>query len=347
MTKDELEALAARIAELLARQGWVPGPVRPEPPPGNLPAWSGAAQQLSDIAPTLGRKTNSGRHRPAYDAIVAASRAAAAGRGPSPLPGGNGAGINAAAAGRTVKVAISNRHMHITQADFEKLFGAGKQPVPERPISQPGQFAAMEKVRVVGPKGAIEGIRIVGPARKATQVELSAADCWAIGLDAPIRHSGATAGSAAVRLEGPSGSVALGEGAIIAARHIHVNPADAGRLGVADGDRVSVVLGSTERRVTLHDVLIRSGSAHATEMHLDTDEAHAFGVKTGDLAALTGRPQQPRTGARSSGARPLLTERGVDAVAAGGETLSDRSPYRLTPLARDRAKALGIWREEK
>ena len=351
MTKEELEALAARIADLLARQGWVPGPDRPErrspPTHGTPPAWSGAAQQLSDIAPTPGRKTNSGRHRPAYDAIVAASRAAAAGRGPAPLPGGNGAVVSAATAGRTVKVGISNRHMHITPADFEKLFGAGKQPTPERPISQPGQFAAVERVRVVGPKGAIEGIRIVGPTRKTTQVELSTADCRAMGLDAPVRHSGATAGSAAVRLEGPVGSVALREGTIIAARHIHVSSADAGRLGVADGDRVSVMLGPTERRVTLHDVLIRSGGTHATEMHLDTDEAHAFGVKTGDLATLTGRAQGPRTRAGRGGPRPLLTERDVDRVAATGETLSDRSPYRLTPLARDRAKALGIWREEK
>ncbi|MSR07368.1 MAG: phosphate propanoyltransferase [Gemmatimonadetes bacterium] len=242
-------------------------------------------------------------------------------------------------------MAISNRHIHIAQADFEKLFGAGKRPAPERPISQPGQFAALEKVKVVGPKGSIEGVRIVGPTRKATQVELSAADCRQIGLEAPVRHSGATAGSAGITLEGPQGSVTLPEGAIVAARHIHVGPPEAGRLGVTDGDRVSVVLGPMDRRVTLHDVLIRSGGSHATEMHLDTDEAHAFGVKTGDVAALAGRPSRFRARA-PRGARPLLTERGVDGVAARGETLSEKAPYRLTPLARDRAKALGIWREE-
>jgi len=279
--------------------------------------------------------------------VVVAARAAAAGRGPSPLPGGKQAAPSAAASGRTVKIAISNRHIHITQADFEKLFGAGKQPAPERPISQPGQFAALEKVKVVGPKGAIDGVRIVGPTRKATQIELSAADCRQIGLEAPVRHSGVTAGSAAITLEGPQGTVTLPEGAIVAARHIHVGPPDAARLGLADGDRVTVVLGPHERRVTLHDVLIRSGNSHTTEMHLDTDEAHAFGVKTGDIAALEGRPQRQGKRARPAGHRPLLTERGVDHVASRGETLSNQSPYRLTPLARDRAMALGIWREEK
>jgi len=351
VTKQELEALAARIADLLSRNGWVPAPIRPEPPgppaPGHLPAYAGAAQSLSDVAPVVGRKTASGRHRPAYDALTAARSAAAAGRGPAPLPGGRQSTLAGQSSGRTVKVGISNRHLHITQADFERLFGAGKQPAPERPISQPGQFAALERVKVVGPGGVLEGIRIVGPTRKATQVELSAADCRHLGLDAPVRHSGSTAGSAPIRLEGPAGSVTLAEGAIIAARHIHVSPADSARLGVADGDRVTVVLGPAERRVTLHDVLIRSGAAHATEMHLDTDEAHAFGVKTGDAAAITGRPTRARTIPRGGrGSRPLLTERGVDGVATRGETLSEKSPYRLTPLARDRAKALGIWREE-
>ncbi len=353
MTREEMEALAARIAEILSRQGWVPGPVRPEPPgppsPGQLPAYAGAAQQLSDIAPVPGRRTPSGRHRPAYDALVAAARAAAAGRGPSPLPGGRPDSSPGAGGSRSVKIAISNHHIHITRGDFETLFGAGKQPTPDRPISQPGQFAAAERLRVVGPRGSVDGVRIVGPVRSTTQVELSGTDCRAIGLDAPVRHSGATSGSAGVRLEGPAGSLALAEGTIVAARHIHVSAEDAAGLGVADGERVSVVLGPPERRVTLHDVLIRSGGTHATEMHLDTDEAAAFGVKTGDVATLAGRPRRPGTrrgGGGGGGARPLLTERGVDQAAARGETLSPRSAYRLTPLARDRAKALGIWRED-
>ncbi|MBI4421396.1 MAG: phosphate propanoyltransferase [Gemmatimonadetes bacterium] len=262
------------------------------------------------------------------------------------MPGGKNAAASPAASGRTVPIGISNRHIHITQPDVERLFGAGKQLTPERPITQPGQFAAAERVRVVGPKGAIDRVRIVGPVRKATQVELSANDCRAIGLSAPVRHSGLIAGSAGITLEGGSGSLKLAEGAIIAARHMHVSATDAPRLGVADGDRVTVVLGPADRRSTLHDVLVRSGAGHATELHLDTDEAHAYGVKTGDVATLVGRPRKV-TGRKSTGdgRRPLITERDVDRVAARGETLTDSGPYRVTPAARDRARALGIWRE--
>jgi hypothetical protein len=154
-------------------------------------------------------------------------------------------------------------------------------------------------------------------------------------------------GSSPIRLEGPSGAVTLNEGAIVAARHIHVSTADAARLGVADGDRVTVALGPAERRVTLPDVLVRSGGSHATEMHLDTDEASAFAIKPGDHAALIGRPRRDVPRRRPPGLRPLLTERDVDQVAARGEMLSDRGPYRLTPLARDRARALGVWREDR
>jgi len=349
MTPEEIRAVAARIAErVAARRDWVPAPVRPEPPgrpsPGQLPAWAGAAQTLSDVAPVPGRKTPSGRHRPAYDALTAAWRAAAAGRGPAPLPGGPAAApAERAAGGRTVAIGVSNRHVHITQADVERLFGTGASLVPERPITQPAQFAARERVRVVGPKGAIDAVRIVGPVRDATQVELSASDCRTLGLDAPVRHSGSIAGSAPVRLEGPAAAVDLAEGAIVAARHLHVSPNDAARWGLADGDHVTIVLGAGERRTTLHDVLIRSGKAHATEIHLDLDEASALGVGTGERASIVGRPTRRPARAARAGARRLITERDVAAIGARGESLGARGPYLLTPAAIDRAKALGLW----
>ncbi len=350
MTPEEVQALATRIAELLAERGWLPEPVRPQPPgrptAGALPSWAGAAQQLSDVAPVPGRKTRSGRHRPAYDAITAAARGAAAGRAASPMPGGSERTVESIIAGRSVPIGVSNRHIHVSPEDFEQLCGAGKQPTPEHPIRQPGQFAARERIRVVGPKGAIDAVRIVGPARATTQVELAAGDCRAIGIEAPIRGSGHTTGSAAVRLEGPIGSLELSEGAIVPARHLHLAPADAARLGFADGDRVTVALGHGDRRGTLPDVLVRTGEKHATELHVDTDEALAFGVSTGDTASIVGRPRPKRaTAGRSS--RPLVTERDVSRLAAGGETLCDAGPYLVTPAARDRAKALGIWRDAR
>ncbi len=340
MTPEEMHDLAARIADRLKRPPgpWVPGPVRPEPPgpptAGQLPPWAGSAQALSDVAPVPGRKTHSGAHRPAYDAITAAWRGAAAGRGPSPMPGGKRTIQERAASGKTVTIGISNRHVHITQEHFELLFGQGKNLTPDRPITQPGQFAARERVRVVGPKGAVDGVRIVGPTRGATQVELSASDCRRAGLEAPLRHSGSISGSASVRLDGPAGSVDLPEGAIIAARHLHVSPVDAARLGLTDGDRVTVVVGRGDRFTTLHDVLVRAGPRHATELHLDADEASAFGVRTGDVASIVGRGER-KAPQRTTGPRRLLSE-----------TLSASGPYLITPAARDRAKALGIWQDE-
>lgn len=346
MSPEEVQQLAERIARVIAQRGWVPAPVRPAPPggptPGQLPSWAGAAQVLGDVAP--GRRGPATGRRPAYDALTAAVRGAAAGRAPSPLPGGGGGGSRTPAeTSRTVPLAVSNRHIHITQADFEQLFGTGKRPTPERPISQPGQFAAAEKVKVVGPRGTIDGVRIVGPTRSATQVELSASDCRKLGVDAPVRNSGAVEGSAAVGLEGPAGKLDLKQGAIIAARHMHLSPKDAERLGLAGGDRVTVVLGGGDRSATLEGVLVRAGDKHATEIHIDTDEASAFRVQDGDRAAVVGRTSQSST--RQRQANLLVTERDVSAIAAKGGFLSSSSGYVITPSARDRAKALGIWRD--
>jgi putative phosphotransacetylase len=358
MTKDELDRLSEKIASQLAsaagsgRRGWLPPPVRPEPPggptPGALPAWSGAAQTLPDVAP-IRRPVGTPRHRPEYPALVAAARQAAAGRGPTPLPAGSKAGAGRAATRRTtreVPIGVSNRHLHVSERDFGTLFGAGRAPTPRRPITQPGQYAAAEAVTVVGPAGRIEGVRVVGPARSQTQLELSPADCRVLGVAAPVALSGRLEGSAGgVTLEGPSGAVALGSGVIVAQRHLHVAPGDAKHLGVADGDRVAVECGPAGRRVTLHDVLVRMGPSHATEVHLDTDEANAAQVKSGDRALIvavarggSGRPPRAR--------RPLITERDVAQIASRGETVAVGGPWLLTPAARDRAKALGIWREE-
>jgi putative phosphotransacetylase len=277
--------------------------------------------------------------------MVKAARAAAAGRGPSPLPSGSGAGAERSKTQRTtreVPIGVSNRHLHLSRTDFETLFGKGKTPSVMRPITQPGQFAAGEAVRVVGPKGAIEGVRIVGPARGETQLELSPADCRTIGVTAPVTLSGRLEQSAGgVTLEGPSGKVALQRGVIVAQRHLHVAPEDGRRLGVADGDTVAVECGPAGRRVTLHEVRVRLGPSHATELHLDTDEANAAQVKTGDVAVIVARSGPPAAGRR----RPLLTERDVAMLASRGETVTPYGPYLVTPAARDRARALGIWRD--
>jgi len=348
VTKDEVAKLIELVAGRLnaGRGTWLPTPTRPEPPgdptPGNLPTWAGAAQSLTDIAP-LRREAGFPKHRPEYAAIVAASRQAAAARGPSPLPSGSSAGAARTATQRTpreVSIGVSNRHVHLSQRDFEVLFGKGKALSVQRIISQPGQFAAAESVTAVGPKGKLESVRIVGPARGATQLEVSPADGKALGIDAPVSVSGKLEKSAGgVTLEGPAGKVTLSGGVIVAQRHLHVATADGRKLGVADGDKVAIECGPAGRRATLHDVIVRLGPSHKTELHLDLDEANAAGVKTGDKALIVAR-----SGAASAGKkRPLMTERDVAALAARGEKISPRGPYLLTPAARDRAKALGIW----
>jgi putative phosphotransacetylase len=348
MTKDEVAKLIELVAgRLKAERGtWLPTPTRPEPPgdptPGNLPTWSGAAQLLTDVAP-LRRPAGLPKHRPDYAAIVVASRQAAASRGPSPLPSGSAAGAHRAATQRTsraVSIGVSNRHVHLSQRDFEALFGTGKPLSVRRMISQPGQFAAVETVTAVGSKGKLEGVRIVGPARGASQLELSPADCRTLGIDAPVSVSGKLERSAGgVTLEGPAGKVMLSGGVIVAQRHLHVATADGRKLGVADGDKVAIECGPGGRRATLHDVIVRLGPSHMTELHLDLDEANAVGVKTGDTALIVARSSAPAAGKK----RPLMTERGVAALAARGEKVSPHGPYLLTPAARDRAKALGIW----
>lgn len=187
----------------------------------------------------------------------------------------------------TLPIGVSNRHLHLSPADVSRLLGPGATLTLDRAITQPGQFAARERIDVIGPKGRIDGMRIVGPARTATQVELALSDCRTLGVAAHLANSGHLAGSSGgVTLEGPRGAVRLDAGVIVAARHLHCGPDDARRLGLADGDWIRIACGTGSRRVTFDDLLVRAGATHATEVHLDSDEAFAAAVRTGDLAEL-------------------------------------------------------------
>ncbi|HKV72162.1 MAG TPA: phosphate propanoyltransferase [Gemmatimonadales bacterium] len=189
--------------------------------------------------------------------------------------------------GATVPIGVSNRHLHLSPADVSRLLGEGKSLTVDRMITQPGQFAATERIDVVGPKGTLARMRVVGPARTATQVELALTDARTLGVAAHLANSGRLAGSTGgVTLVGPAGSVSLSSGVIIAARHLHCGPGDATRLGVADGDWIDVVCGTGSRQVIFEGLLVRAGPAHVTEVHLDTDEAAAAGVSTGDQARI-------------------------------------------------------------
>ncbi len=184
-----------------------------------------------------------------------------------------------------VPIGVSARHIHLTQSDVEKLFGPGYQLTKKKDLMG-GQWAACEQCTIVGLKlRAIENVRILGPVRGASQIEISATDARTLGINAPLRQSGDTKGSAPIALVGPKGALYLEEGCIVAARHIHMTPTDALRAGVKDGDFVSVRMGS-DRGAVLDNVKIRVDEAFSLEMHIDTDEANACSVKQGDKAYI-------------------------------------------------------------
>ncbi len=178
-------------------------------------------------------------------------------------------------------VETSARHVHVTEETLEVLFGKGHTLTKKKDLSQPGQYACEERVEVVGPKKSLANVSILGPCRKADQVELSATDARSIGIAAPIRESGDTAGSGACKLVGPCGEVELKEGVIVAKRHIHLTKADAEELGVKDKDVVWVKVETPERKAILGDVVCRVSDSYAKAMHIDTDEANAIGSVPG------------------------------------------------------------------
>ena len=174
----------------------------------------------------------------------------------------------------TIPIETSARHIHITQQDFETLFGPGAKPTFAKELSQPGQYACKERLTVAGPKGRFERVVILGPCRSETQVEISVTDARRLGIKSVIRQSGDLEGTPGCTLIGPKGKIELSKGVIVAKRHIHMTPADAARFGVADNDMVSVRLG-TERPVVFEDVLVRVSDKFALAMHIDTDESNA------------------------------------------------------------------------
>nr|WP_297864422.1 phosphate propanoyltransferase [uncultured Acetatifactor sp.] len=187
--------------------------------------------------------------------------------------------------GYQVPVGVSARHIHLTQEHVEELFGKGYRLTKKKDLMG-GQYACNETVTVVGLKlRAIENVRVLGPVRKASQLEISATDAMKLGVAAPIRESGNIAGSAPVAVVGPKGVIYLKEGCIIAMRHIHMSPADAAAAGVHDGDIVSVKA-DNERGTVFNQVKIRVNDSFTLEMHIDTDEANASKIKTGDRVMI-------------------------------------------------------------
>ena len=187
--------------------------------------------------------------------------------------------------GFAVPIGVSARHIHLTQEHVEILFGKGYQLTKKKELMG-GQYASNEQVTIVGLKlRAIENVRILGPVRKRSQVEISATDAIRLGVKAPIRESGNVKGSAPIAVVGPKGVIYLEEGCIIAKRHIHMAPKDAMAAGVADGQTVSVKA-DNERGTVFNHVQIRVDESFTLEMHIDTDEANAAKIATGQTVTI-------------------------------------------------------------
>ncbi|MCC9609249.1 phosphate propanoyltransferase [Blastopirellula sp. JC732] len=211
-------------------------------------------------APTLDRSTIERIVRQ----IVAGNSAPAAAAAP------------AAGAAPKLVVSISARHVHLTDADVETLFGPGHTLTPMKDLYQDGFYAAEETVMVVGPRRRmLEKVRILGPTRDYSQVELAFTDAISLGIDAPVRASGKIAGTPGCVLVGPRGVVDLREGVIRAERHVHMNNTDAKFYGVANGDRVNLRIVSGGCTTTFEDLLVRADDVSKLEVHLDTDEGNA------------------------------------------------------------------------
>ncbi len=184
-----------------------------------------------------------------------------------------------------IPVALSARHVHLRREHVEALFGKGHELTPLKDLSQPGQFACRETVEVVGPKGSLRQVRVLGPERPDSQAELSVTDGFVLGINLPVRLSGHIDGTPGGYLIGPKGAVELSQGFIVAARHIHMHPADAEMAGVENEQRVCArVVGP--RSLLFDEVIVRVSPRFRTEMHLDLDEGNAAGVRDGDLVEV-------------------------------------------------------------
>lgn len=185
---------------------------------------------------------------------------------------------------RPIPVGVSAHHCHVTREHLDILFGKGYELTVLRPLKQPGQYAAVETVTVKTDRHEIPGIRILGPVRRHTQVELSLTEARRLGVVVPVRQSAPGGGSGAV-IAGPEGAVNVSDEMIAARRHIHMTPADAAEFGVFDRQTVSVkVIG--ERAVVFDDVLVRVNPDYSLQFHVDTDEANAAGLRTGDQVIM-------------------------------------------------------------
>jgi putative phosphotransacetylase len=185
-----------------------------------------------------------------------------------------------------VLINLSNRHIHLSEADLALLFGPSHKLTKTKDLMQPGEFATEESLTLVGPKGRLEGVRVLGPTRAETQCEILASDIFKLGVKGcPVKESGQLDGSFPMELIGPAGSVKKARGLIVAKRHVHFDLESAKRYGVADKELVALRVGG-ERGATFENVVCRVKATYALECHLDFDEGNAVGIGNGSYGEI-------------------------------------------------------------
>ena len=182
-----------------------------------------------------------------------------------------------------IEMEASGRHVHVTKEQASALFG--HELTPDRPLSQPGQWVAKERVAVIGPKGEFKNVAVLGPERADAQVEISLTDGKQLGITPPVRLSGHVEGTPGIILKGPAGEVHLSQGVLAAQRHIHLTPEDAKKFQVTEKQTVRLQT-YTARPVVFEDVVVRVSPDFASYVHLDYDEANACGFRKGDLGRI-------------------------------------------------------------
>lgn len=188
----------------------------------------------------------------------------------------------------SIPVGVSNRHIHVSPEDIEKLFGIGYSLTPLRYLSQPGTYAAHEQVTLVGPKGTLSGVRVLGPPRETSQVEISRTDGFELGIHPPVRVSGNLNGTPGLTVVGPKGFVSLTSGVIIAKCHVHMSPHDAEKFQVSNGDSL-ILQAAGDRMIVFPDVVVRVSPNYKLDFHMDLDEANAAVLNNGDRVKMTGK----------------------------------------------------------
>lgn len=177
-----------------------------------------------------------------------------------------------------VKVGISNRHVHLTEEVYNKIFD---EPISKKcDLNQGGEFASNQMVTIKTEKGEFKNVRVLGPFRSYNQVEISRSDAYSLGLCPPVRKSGDLQNSETITIIGEKGNITLENSCIIANRHVHMNPELAKKLGVVDDEQVKLVVDGDKACILMANIKISDNGYY--EVHLDFDDANAAGLKNGD-----------------------------------------------------------------